>query len=92
MRGDIDLYGHYVFTHGWRRVLTIMSPAGTAAVRDSIRVDSDVEMFAAAGRLVQLHERRAGALDRTAALNNIRILDKTEWDALKSRSADSIYR
>ncbi|MDH3228358.1 MAG: hypothetical protein OEN55_01055 [Alphaproteobacteria bacterium] len=91
MPGGIELYGYYVFTHGWGRVLTVMSPAGAAAVRKTVRVEDDVDVKSAIDRLTQYHEKRAGALDRVAERNNIEILNKAEWDARKAALGDSIY-
>lgn len=91
MSKETELYGQYVFTHGWRRVLTVMSPAGATAVRKALRVDNDIEVNGGDGRLVQLHEKRAGALERIVAIHNIKILDKAEWDARKARFGDAIY-
>jgi hypothetical protein len=92
MSKEIELYGYYVFTHGWGRVLTVMSPAGATAVLKSVRVDDDVDVKAGKGRLTQFHEKRAGALDRVAAANGIRIVTKSEWDARKAQLGDAIYR
>jgi len=92
MRNGVELYGHYVFTHGWRRVLVVMSPAGAAAVRAVIGIRDDIDLAAGPDRLVQLHEKRAGALERIAAAHDIRILGKAEWDENKARFGDAIYR
>ena len=92
MSRDIELYGYYVFTHGWGRVLTVMSPAGAAAVLESVRVDDGVDVKAGEGRLAQFHEKRAGALDRVVETNSIRILNKAEWDARKAALGHAIYR
>jgi len=88
----MELYGHYVFTHGWRRVLVVMSPAGAAAVRTAIGAGNGVDVEAGPDQLVQLHEKRAGALERFSAAHDIRILSKSEWDECKARFGDAIYR
>jgi len=88
----MELYGHYVFTHGWRRVLVVMSPAGAAAVRAAIGAGNGVDVEAGPDQLVQLHEKRAGALERISATHDIRILSKSEWDERKARFGDTIYR
>jgi len=87
---EIELCGYYVFTHGWGRVLTVMSPAGPVAVLKAVQVDDDVEVKSAKGQLTQFHEKRAGALDRIAAANGVRILTRAEWDARKAALGDSI--
>jgi len=92
MSREVELYGYYVFTHGWGRVLTVMSPAGAAAVLKTVRGDDDLEVKSGKGRLAQFHEKRAGALDRVAAMHNIRILTKAEWDARKAEFGNVIYR
>lgn len=92
MSKEVELYGYYVFTHGWGRVLTVMSPAGAAAVLNSVRVDDGVDVKAGEGRLTQFHEKRTGALDRVAEMNNIRIVTKAEWDARKAELGNAIYR
>ena len=92
MSKEVELYGYYVFTHGWGRVLTVMSPSGTTAVLDSVRVDDGVDVKAGEGRLTQFHEKRAGALDRVVAANSITVLTKADWDARKAELGSAIYR
>ncbi len=92
MSRKVELYGYYVFTHGWGRVLTVMSPAGAAAVLEAVQFGDDVDVKAGEGRLTQFHEKRAGALDRVAEMNNIRIMTKAEWDARKAELGNAIYR
>lgn len=92
MPDNIELFGIYVFTHGWQRILTVMSPTGATAVRKAIAGSDGVELNWETGRLVQLREKRAGALDRVVLANNIRILSKADWDASKVRFGDGIYR
>ncbi len=87
-----QFYGHYVFTHGWGRVLTVMSPAGAATVRKVVRVGDDIAVTGGDGRLTQYHEKRKGALDRLIETNDIVIVNKAEWDALKSEFGAAIYR
>ncbi len=92
MPEEIELYGFYVFTHGWARVLTVMSPAGATAILDSVRAGADVEVKSGQGRLPQFHEKRRGALDRLVAANSIAVLTKADWDARKRKLGDAIYR
>ena len=40
------VYGLYGFTHGWARVLTVISPEGAAAAAGCIDADEQVEMVA----------------------------------------------
>ena len=49
-------------------------------------------MKAGEGRLTQFHEKREGALDRVAEMNDIRIMTKAEWDARKAELGNAIYR
>lgn len=92
MPDEIELYGLYVFTHGWSRVLTVMSPAGATAVLETVRAGDDIDVKSGEGRLTQFQEKRRGALDRLVAANNITILAKVDWDARKGELGDSIYR
>ena len=85
------IYGLYGFTHGWARVLTVMSPDGAAAAANQIVPGDDVETVAGGGRLTQYIEKREGALARLVAANGISVLDKPAWDAKKSALGDRVW-
>lgn len=84
------IYGLLGFTHGWARVLTVMSPEGATAAAAYIAAGGDVEVNAGEGRLTQYFEKRAGALDRLVAAHGIVVLSKVEWDARKTELGDAI--
>lgn len=88
MTTKIPLYGYLGFTHGWARVLTVMSPEGTEAVWQNVTADEDVIVYGDRTQLPQYHEKRAGALQRMIDRHDIRVLSKPEWDALKAGLAD----
>ncbi len=85
------IYGLYGFTHGWARVLTVMSPEGRAAAGDYVVAEADVETIAGEGRLTQYIEKREGALVRLVEANGIIVLGKPEWDAKKRELGDRIW-
>ena len=85
------IYGLYGFTHGWGRVLTVMSPEGAAAAARHIVAGGDVETNVADGRLPQYFEKRRGALAGLVEANGIVVLDKAEWDARKRDLGDGIW-
>jgi hypothetical protein len=85
------IYGLYGFTHGWGRVLTVMSPEGAAAVARHIVAGEDVETKTADGRLSQYFEKRRGALAGLVEANGIVVLSKAEWDARKRDLGDGIW-
>ena len=85
------IYGLYGFTHGWARVLTVMSPDGAAAAAGFVVPAEDVETVAGDGRLSQYVEKREGALARLVAANGIVVLSKQEWDAKKRELGDRIW-
>jgi len=84
------VYGLYGFTHGWARILTVMSPQGSAAARRVV-AGKDVETIAGKGRLTQYMEKREGALARLVEANGIIVLDKPAWDAKKRELGDRIW-
>lgn len=84
----VKLYGYLGFTHGWARVLTVLSPDGVDAVRQNVVADDDVIAYGAGTQLPQYHEKRAGALQRMIDRHDIRIVSKPEWDALKAEMRD----
>lgn len=90
--GRLALYGLMGFTHGWARVLTLMSPAGRRAILERLEVGEEATLEAAPGGLPRLIERRGGGLDRLVAANAIVLLAKPEWDAKKAELGDVVFR
>ncbi len=87
----MTIYGLEGITHGWGRLLTVMSPEGTAAVKAAIVAGDGIETKAAEGRLVQYHEIKAGALRRLIETHGIVVLSKPDWDARKRELGDRIW-
>ena len=85
------IFGLYGFTHGWGRVLTVMSPEGAAAAARRIVAGEDVETKAAEGSLPQYFEKCRGALAGLVEANGIVVLSKPEWDARKRELGDRIW-
>lgn len=85
------LFGLYGFSHGWARILTIMSPQGASATIAAVKPGDGTHLQAGNGRLPQYHERREGALDRLTEEFGIAILTKAEWDSKKSELGNAIY-
>ncbi len=85
------IYGLYGFTHGWGRLLTVMSPEGAAAATAWIVTGDHIEFSASDGRLPQYHEKRQGALARLVERNAIVVLDKEVWDEKKRELGDRIW-
>ncbi len=84
------IYGLYGFTHGWGRLLTVMSPAGAAALEQIVTGDH-IEVSAGDGKLTQYHEKRQGALARLVERNAIVVLEKADWDAKKRELGGRIW-
>ncbi|MCG8355602.1 MAG: hypothetical protein MI920_08540 [Kiloniellales bacterium] len=88
----MTLYGLFGFTHGWGRILTVMSPEGATRVAEVVEAGEGVIVEAAPGQLTRYFEQRAGALERLIAENGIVMLEKSEWDARKSEAGEAIWR
>lgn len=88
MTAKIPLYGYLGFTHGWARVLTVMSPEGAEAAWRTVVPDDDVIVYGDRTALPQYHEKRDGALQRMIERHGIEIVEKPEWDALKAALPD----
>ena len=87
----MTIYGLLGYTHGWGKLITVMSPAGDAAVRAAIVApEDDLMVVADEGQLTQYHARREGALMRLIAAHGIIVLDKPAWDARKAELGDAI--
>ena len=91
MNSAPELFGLYGFTHGWARILTVMSPQGASAVLRVIPGNDDAIVQSGDGRLPRYQEKREGALSRLVDAHGIVILTRNEWDARKAELGDSIY-
>ena len=89
---SMEIYGLLGFTHGWGRVLTVMSPEGVSRLNARLAPGDEVIVSAGEGRLTQFQERRAGALERLVADYGIILLDKPAWDAKKAEAGPGIWR
>lgn len=85
------IYGLYGFTHGWGRLLTVMSPEGAAADTARIVTGEHIEVSAGEGKLTQYHEKRQGALARLVERNAIVVLEKEAWDKKKRELGERIW-
>lgn len=88
----MELYGLFGQTHGWGKILTVMSPAGATAALAAVEAGEDVAIQAGAGRLTYYQERRPGGLERLISAHGIVVLSKPEWDAKKSQFGEAIFR
>ncbi len=73
------LYGLRGITHGWGRLLSVMSPQGARAVLDRLEPGPDLKIVAQPGQPVQVHQIRDGALDELVARYGIVELDQAAW-------------
>jgi len=80
----MELYGLRGITHGWGRLLSVMSPAGARAVLDSVDPGPGIEVVAQEGHPVQYHQARDGALDALVARHGIIELDRASWSVRKA--------
>ena len=87
----MTLYGLYGITHGWARVLTVMGPAGAAAVAAHIEPGPDIVAETGAGQLPVYQEKREGALAALIARYGIAVLDKPQWDAKKAELGEGVW-
>lgn len=86
----MTIYGLLGFTHGWARVLTVMSPEGATAAHAHVVAGADVQVNAGEGRLTQYFEKRSGALDRLIESHGIVVLSKDQWDTRKTELGDAV--
>ncbi len=86
------IYGLFGFTHGWGKVLTVMSAAGIAGTRALIEPGADLRVQGGRGRLTQYHGKRGNALQHLVEAYGIVVLSKPRWDAKKEELGDAIWR
>ena len=82
-RPSTTLYGLRGITHGWGRLLSVMSPAGVEAVLEALDVGPDLQIVTQPGQPVQVHQVRDGALDALVARHGIIELDQAAWARCK---------
>ena len=88
----MTIYGLLGYTHGWGKLITVMSPAGETAVRAAIDApEDDLMVVASEGQLTQYHAKREGALERLITAHGIVVLDKPAWDARKAELGEAIW-
>ena len=84
----MEIYAVRGITHGWGRLITVMGPAGDAAVRAAIGAHEealgDITVVATAGNPTQYHAKRQGALERLIEAAGITLLTRDQWDAHKA--------
>jgi hypothetical protein len=86
-----ELFGLFGFTHGWAKILTVMSPVGATAALRAVPGNSDLIVQFDKGRLTHYQEMRDGALERLIEQHDIKILSKPEWDARKAELGEIIF-
>ena len=80
----MELYGLRSITHGWGRLLHIISPDGADAVKNHIAVDQTFAVIATPGAPLQYHQARGGLIDVLVRQYGIVELDLAEWEAKKA--------
>jgi hypothetical protein len=89
----VELYGLKGITHGWGRLLTVMSPEGAGAVVRHIEAPpADFHTVAEPGHLPQYHQIRDGAIDELVARYGIVLLNPEAWAAKKAELGEAVYR
>ena len=88
----MTIYGLLGYTHGWGKLVTVMSPEGDSAAHAAITAPADdVMVVTGEGQLTQYHARRRGALERLIAAHGIVVLDKPAWDARKADLGAAVW-
>lgn len=87
----LTIYGLWGFTHGWAKVITVMSPLGASAILEVIKPDDSILVYARPGTLTQYHSGSRSALRALAQKYSIIMLSKPEWDTCKTELGDAIW-
>ena len=87
----MTIYGLLGYTHGWNKLVTVMSPEGDRVVRTAITTAvEDFWVVTGDGLLSQYHAKRRGVLEKLIADHDIIIIDKPAWDDKKAELGDVI--
>ncbi len=81
------LYGFITRTHGWAKVLTVIGPAGPAAIWQGLSEGADLIPLSGQGAWPRFQEKRNGAIDAFAGEHGIQILDRPAWAEKKAEIA-----
>ncbi len=85
----MELYGLRSITHGWGRLLHVMSPDGAATVLYHIEAGEAFMVVTTAGAPVQFHQAKGGLVDELIARYGIVELDLPAWNAKKDELGDA---
>ncbi|MBC6438889.1 MAG: hypothetical protein GDA49_00420 [Rhodospirillales bacterium] len=80
----MELYGLRSITHGWGRLLHIVSPEGARAVFAHLDPDDACRVVASPGAPVQVHQGKGGTIDDLVARYGIVELNLADWERKKS--------
>jgi hypothetical protein len=88
-RQAVELYGLRGITHGWGRLINVMSPDGAQAVLAHIETGEAFMVIATPGAPLQFHQAKGGSIDELVRRYGIRELDLATWERKKSELGDA---
>lgn len=80
----MELYGLRGITHGWGRLINVMSPDGAQAVLAHIQTGEAFMVIATPGAPVQFHQAKGGSIDGLIEGYGIIELDLVAWERKKA--------
>jgi hypothetical protein len=80
----MELYGLRGITHGWGRLINVMSPAGADAILAHIETGEAYMVIATSGAPLQFHQAKGGSIDGLIERYGIIELDLPAWERKKA--------
>lgn len=80
----MELYGLRGITHGWGRLINVMSPAGADAILAHIETGEAYMVIATPGAPLQVHQAKGGSIDGLIERYGIIELDLPDWERKKT--------
>ena len=80
----MELYGLRGITHGWGRLINVMSPDGADAVLTHIETGKAFMVIATSGTPLQFHQAKGGSIDGLIARYGVIELDLPAWERKKA--------
>lgn len=80
------LYGLYGFTHGWAQVLNVMDERLDLDIARRVVANEGIDIHDSAGPILRVYEKRSGALAAFIEANEVRIVEREEWDRVKAEA------